>query len=170
VGGDLLAHAARKAQDLMKQQDRLRNQHMRALLERDTPDLDPDYWPLCTPDRLAWLLAHEHDADPTRTTRVCRRLQAFRLYGSLAARLREPAITEIIDAGRELVPALTKRLALTKAQLRTLREASTLPDTLTSHHRRNFEHAVRHLQAHAVHNGPAAAVPASTPPGNHRPG
>ena len=159
--GHLLAHAARKAQHLTKQQDRLRNQHMRALLERDMPELDPDYWPLSTPDELAWLLAHEHDGDPTRAIRVQRRLQAFRFYGSLADRLREPAITEIIDTGRELVPALAKRLALTKAQLRALREASTIPDTLTSYPRRNYEQAVRHLQVHAVplHQWPGAGKP-----------
>ena len=104
---ELLAHAARKAHDLMKEQDRLRDQHMRALLERDAPDLDT-HWRSCVPEYSPGILAHQHDGDPTRAVRVERRLQAFRLYASLADRIREPAITEAIDAGRELVPALTR--------------------------------------------------------------
>jgi hypothetical protein len=132
---------------------------MRALLARAAPDLDAD-WQRCVPDILAWILAHEHDRHPTRAIRVQRRLQAFRLYGSVADRLRERAITEVIDAGHELVPALTQRLTLTKAQLRALREAAP-SDTLTRHHRYNFEHAVRHLQAHAVplHQWPGGGQP-----------
>jgi SIR2-like protein len=134
-----------------------------ALLARDTPDLNVP-WQDCNPDMLAWILSHEHDGHPTRAIRVERRLQAFRLYGSVDARLREPAITEIIDAGRELVPALTERLALTKAQLRALREASTLPHTLTGLFRNSFEHAVRHLQAHDV---PLHQWPGGGRPGQH---
>jgi hypothetical protein len=160
--GELLAHAARKADDLMKEQDRLRDQHMRALLGRDAPDLATD-GRNSVPEILAWILAHQHDGDPTRPVRVERRLQAFRLYASLADRLREPAITEVIDAGCELVPALTQRLALSKAELRTLREAAPA-DTLTRHCRQNFEHAVRHLRVHAV---PLHQWPGGGRPGQH---
>jgi PcfJ-like protein len=158
---DLLAHAARKAQHLMEQQDRLRDQHMRLLLARDMPDLEVA-WQRCVPEKLAWILAHEHDGDPTRAIRVQRRLQAFRLYASLADRLRDRSVTEVIDSGRELVPALTQRLALTKAQIRALREASTPSDTLTRQHQRDFQHAVRHLQAHGVplHQWPGGGRPA----------
>jgi hypothetical protein len=159
---ELLAHAARKASDLMKEQDRLRDHHMRALLDRDAPDLDAD-WECCVPETLAWLLAHQHDGDPSRAIRVQRRLQAFRLYGSIADRLREHSITEVIDSGRELVPALTERLALTKPQLGALREAAPA-DALRRYHRYNFEHAVRHLQAHAV---PLHQWPGGGRPGQH---
>jgi hypothetical protein len=157
--GELLAHAARKASDLMKEQDRLRDQHMRALLQRDTPDLAAD-WQQFVPDILGWILAHEHDGDPTRAVRVQRRLQALRLYASLADRLREPAITKVIDTGGELVPALTERLALTRAHLCALREA-TPPDAFDHYPRHKFEHAVRHLQAHAVplHQWPGSGRP-----------
>ena len=91
--GELLAHAAHLARDLMNQQDRLRDRHMRALLARDTPDLEVEsqHWHHCNAELLAWILAHEFDGDPTRALRVERRLQAFRLYGSVDARLREPA-------------------------------------------------------------------------------
>ena len=70
---ELLAHAARKSQGLMKEQERLRHHHMRALLERDAPDLDPDSWQLCVPDRLTWILAHQYEPH-----RVSRRLQSLR--------------------------------------------------------------------------------------------
>jgi hypothetical protein len=160
--GALLAYAARKAHDLGKAQERLRHEHMRALLARDTPDLDADWrhFPL---NLLAWILAHEYDNNPTRTLRVQRRLQALRLYASLADRLYEPAITAVIDAGRELVPALTKRLALTRAQLQALRQA-TPPGHFASYQRHNFEYAVRHLQAHTV---PLHQWPGGGRPGQH---
>jgi hypothetical protein len=146
--GELLAHAARKAHDLMKEQDRLRGQHMCALLQSDTPDLAAD-WQQLAPDLLSWILAHEYDGDPTRAVRVQRRQQALRLYASLAHRLRERPITDVIDSGRELVPALTELLGLSRAQLNALREA-TPPDAFGHYPRRKFEHAVRHLQVHAV--------------------
>jgi hypothetical protein len=156
---ELLAQAARKASDLMKEQDRLRDHHMRALLERDMPDLAVD-WQELGPDLLGWILAHQYDGHPTRAVRVQRRLQALRLYASLADRLREPAITKVIDTGGELVPALTKRLTLTRAQLSALREA-TPPDVFDHYPRRKFEHAARHLQAHAVplHQWPGGGRP-----------
>ena len=157
---DLLAHAARKMQDFMKQQERLRDQHMRALLERDAPDL-VNGWQHFEPNNLAWILAHDHDGNPTRATRVERRLQALQLYAALPNHLRAPAITEVIDAGGKLVPALTERLALSRAEIRALREA-TPPHTFGQYQRHNFEHAVRHLQAHAVplHEWPGGGRPA----------
>ena len=42
---------------------------------------------------LAWLFAHELDGDKMRAIRVQRRLQALRLYASLADSLCEPAVT-----------------------------------------------------------------------------
>jgi len=157
----LLAHAAAKAADLNKQYDRLKDRHMRALLERDTPELDASDWRILQPDILRWILASKYDGDPGRAIRIQRRLQALRLYASIADRLREPAITDVIDAGRELVPALTERLALTRAELNTLREA-TPPGAFTSYQLHNFEHAVFHLQAHAVplHQWPGGGRPA----------
>jgi PcfJ-like protein len=160
----LLAHAARKAHDHTKEAGRLRDLHMRALLARDTPDLHwQSHWHTFDPEVLAWLLAHEHDGGKTRAERVQRRCQALRLYTSLAARLRQPAISGIIDAGRELVPALAEGLGLTRAQLAALREAAP-PLTLTSHRSHSFEHAVCHLQAHAV---PLHQWPGSGQSGQH---
>jgi hypothetical protein len=157
----LLSHAAAKASDLGTQYDRLKNRHMQALLERDTPELDTSTWRTLQPDILAWILASTYNGDPSRAIRVQRRLQALRLYASVADRLREPPITDVIDAGGELVPALTERLALTRAQVNTLREA-TPPGAFTSYQRHNFEHAVIHLQAHAVplHQWPGGGRPA----------
>ena len=166
---DLLAHAARKAQDLMKQQDRLRHQHMRALLERDAPNLGSE-WQHFVPETLAWILAHPYDADPTRAVRLHRRLQALRLYASLADRLRKSAITAIIDEGRELVPALTERLAMSRAQLNALREAippgpSAIISAITSRPRAIFRRTTSRCT-----NGRAGAGPANPPPGIHRHG
>jgi hypothetical protein len=145
----LLAHTARCARTLMEQESRLCHWHMRALLERDTPELDAKDCQHFERDILVWLLAPEHNGKKTRAVRVQRRFQALRLYASLAKRLREPAITAVIDDGRELVPALTGRLSLTRAQLAALREA-TPPGSFARYSRHSFEHAVRHLQAHAV--------------------
>ena len=157
----LLSHAAAKAADLNKQYDRLKDLHMRALLHRDTPELDTSDWRTLQPDILRWILASKYDGDSSRAIHIQRRLQALRLYASIADRLREPAITDVIDAGVELVPVLTERLALTRAQLNTLREA-TPPGAFTSYQRHNFEHAVIHLQAHAVplHQWPGGGRPA----------
>lgn len=157
----LLDHAACKARDFTKEQTRLRDLHIRGLLLRDTPDIYwPSHWHTFDPKVLAWLFAHEHDGEKTRAVRVQRRLQALRLYTSLVERLRKPAITAIIDAGCELVPALAEDLRLTKAELRALREAA-LPHALTSHRWHSFEHAVRHLQAHAIplHQWPGGGQP-----------
>jgi hypothetical protein len=106
----LLAHAAAKAADLNKQYDRLKDRHMRALLARDAPEFDASDWRTLQPDILRWILASKYDGDSGRAMRIRRRLQALRLYASIADRLREPAITDVIDAGVELVPALTERL------------------------------------------------------------
>jgi hypothetical protein len=153
----LLAHAAAKASDLNKQYDRLKDCHVCALLARGAPELDASTWRTLQPEILAWILASKYDGDSSRAIRIQRRLQALRLYVSLADRLREPAITDVIDAGSELVPALTQRLALTRAQLNTLREA-TPPGAFTSYPR----HAVLHLQAHGVplHQWPGGGRPA----------
>jgi hypothetical protein len=160
----LLDHAACKAHDFTKEQGRLRDLHIRGLLVRDMPDIYwPSHWHTLDPKVLAWLFAHEQDGDQTRAVRVQRRLQAYRLYASLASLLREPVITAVIDAGRELVPVLTERLELTRAELRTLREA-TPAATHALYHRHPFEHAVRHLQAHAV---PLHQWPGGGKPGQH---
>lgn len=144
----LLSHAAAKANEFAKKMDRLQNQHMEELLERDAPDF-ADNWRLVEPSILAWILAHQHDGDPMRKTRVTRRLQALQLYASVADRLRNPAITDIIDNGSELVPALTERLSLTRAQLRVLREA-VAPEQVGRYFGCKYEYSVRQLLAHAV--------------------
>jgi PcfJ-like protein len=157
----LLAHTARRASDLTKELHRLRDQHIRQLLGRDIPALDRDTdWHGYEPQLIAWLLAHGHDGKTCRGLRVQRRYQALRLYASLAERLLEPAITEVIDAGHELVPVLMERLTITRSQLAALREAVP-PAAIASYRRLNFEHAVRHLQAHAVqlHQWPGGGQP-----------
>jgi hypothetical protein len=122
----LLAHTTRRAQDLMNELHRLRDQHMHQLLERDLPEFGAERdWHSCQSGLLAWLLAHEFDGDQTRAIRVQRRSQALRLYASISGTLCEISVTQTIDAGRELVPVLMKRLALTRTQLRALRR--TLP-------------------------------------------
>jgi hypothetical protein len=156
----LLAHIARRAQDLMKEQDRLRELHMRRLLGRDLPGLDaPAGWSVFEPNVLAWLLAHEFDGDRTRAMRVQRRFQALRLYAGISGTLRGPAVTQAIDDGAELVPVLRKRLSLTCTQLRALREA-TPPEAIASYRRHSLETVVLHLQAHAipVHQWPGGGL------------
>jgi hypothetical protein len=157
----LLSHAASKAANLNEQYHRLKDQHMQALLERDAPELDASTWGILQPDVLRWILASKYDGDSSRAIRIQRRLQALRLFASIADRLREPAITDVIDTGDELAPVLAQRLGLTRAQLNTLREA-TPPGAFTSYQRHNFEHAVIHLQAHAVplHQWPGGGRPA----------
>jgi hypothetical protein len=160
----LLAHAACKGNDLMKQQDCLRDLHIRALLERDVPELGAHCaWRIFETETLAWMLAHAHDDHKSRAVRVQRRFQALRLYASLAHRLREPAITAVIDDGRELVPALTERLGLTRCELRALREA-TPPSVYNFNRWHSFEYAAHHLQAHAM---PPHQWPGGGQPGQH---
>jgi hypothetical protein len=156
----LLAHAAAKARDINNQYDRLKDRHMRALLARDAPELDASDWHTLQSATLAWILAGSHDGDSSRATRVQRRLQALRLYDSIGDRLREPAITDIIDTGGELAPLLAQRLGLTRRQLNALREA-TPPGAFTCNKRHDFEHAVRRLRAHAVpmHQWPGGGRP-----------
>ena len=160
----LLGHAAAMANEFAQKRDRLQNQHMEKLLARDAPML-ASTWRLAEPSVLAWILAPEHDGDATRETRVTRRLQALQLYASVACRLREPGITEIIDNGGELVPALAERLTLTRAQLRALREAAP-PEQMSRHDFAHiYEHSVRHLLAHAVplHQWPGGGRPRAAP-------
>jgi hypothetical protein len=160
----LLAHIAKRAHDLMKEQDRLRDRHIRALLERDLPDLDAaSGWRSFDPHLLAWLLAHEFDGDLSRAMRVQRRFQALRLYAGISGTLRKPLVTQAIDDGAELVPVLMKKLSLTRAQLRALREA-TPTETIARHQRHSFEHAALRLQAHAI---PVHQWPGGGQPGQH---
>jgi hypothetical protein len=146
----LLAHTARRVCELMKEQNRLRDLHIRRLLERDVPELDAQCdWHAFEPKLLAWLLAHEFDGDKARAIRIQRRCQALRLYACISDTLLEPTVTQVIDAGHELVPVLMKQLSLTRAQLRALREA-TPPESFASYQRRKFTTIVLHLQAHAI--------------------
>lgn len=168
----LFRHTAQRAHALMEELGRLRDRHLCRLLERDLPGpVAPSDWSNYEPKLLAWLLAHQYDGDKSRVVRLHRRLQALRLYAGIADTLREPAITEVIDAGRELAPLLMKQLALTRAQLAALREA-TPPESFATHRRQSFERAVLHLQAHHVrlHQWPGGGRPASTPPGPRRRG
>ncbi len=147
----LLTHTARRAQDLMNELQRLRDQHMRRLLDRDLPEFGAERdWHSCQSNLLAWLLAHEFDGDQTRAIRVQRRFQALRLYAGISGILCEPPVTQTIDNGDELIPVLMKRLSLTRTQLRALREA-TPPEAIASYRRPDcFEDAVLRLQAHAI--------------------
>ena len=157
----LLAHAAQAACGLTDKTQHLMIEHTRRLLARDAPTLLSTWETLAASD-LGWILAHEHDGDPTRACRVVRRAQAFELYTSLADRLRERAITAVIDAGQELVPALAARLALTQPQIRALRQAAPLTEQHASYLDTSHEHAARQLQAHAIplHQWPGGGRPA----------
>jgi hypothetical protein len=156
----LLAQAAQAVRSLTDKAQQLMIEHVRKLVARDAPALLSTWETLGAKD-LGWILAHEHDGDPTRACRVARRVQALELYASLADRLRERAITTVIDGGQELVPALAARLALTQPQIRALRHAkpptAQMPFLATS-----YEHAARQLQAHAVplHQWPGGGRPA----------
>ena len=77
----------------------------------------------------------------------------------------EPAITAVIDDGRELVPALAQRLLLSRTQLAALREAGTPLPPPGAQSTRPYEHAVRHLQAHNVplHQWPGGGSPGQRP-------
>ena len=95
-------------------------------------------------------------------------MQALQLYASVVCRLREPGITEIIDNGGELVPALAERLTLTRAQLRALREAAPpeqrrVATTLRTY--TNIPCAICWPMPCRCINGRAAAAPGSTRPG-----
>ena len=145
----LLAQAAQAVRSLTDKAQQLRVEHVRKLVARDAPTL-LSTWETLGADGLGWILAHEHDGDPTRACRVARRAQALELYASLADRLRERAITAAIDVGRELVPVLATRLALTQPQIRALRQAAPLTGQHASYLDTTHEHAARQLQAHAI--------------------
>ena len=108
----------------MKEQDRLRNQHMRALLVRDTPDLDGRLAAVASP-----IYSPGFSPINTTATRPARSgfNGAFRRSASTpalpTASANPPSPKSSMTAG-ELVPALTERLALTRAQLCALREAT----------------------------------------------
>ncbi len=145
----LLAYAGHAAQRLVELSGKLRDRHMRDLLARDAPEAGGGWnWATTDSKTLAWLLAHEHDGDPSRQERVKRRLQALRLYSSLRDSLRTPAITRVIDSGAELVPALSEQLLLTRGELKALRKAAPA-DGLWNWSRRmerwlrNFEQGVK---------------------------
>jgi hypothetical protein len=146
----LLGHTAQRAHALLDQLARLRDRHIRQLLRRDIPELDEHCdWHSFDPNPIGWLLAHHYGGDKARAVRVTRRFQALRLYASIADTLREPAITEAIDAGHELVPVLMNRLTFTRGQLRALREAAP-PQSFATYRFRSFEKAALHLRAHNI--------------------
>ena len=157
----LLEQAAQAVRSLTDKAQQLRVEHVRKLVARDAPTL-LSTWETLGADGLGWILAHEHDGDPTRACRVARRAQALELYASLADRLRERAITAVIDAGQELVPVLATRLALTQPQIRALRQAAPLTEERASYLDTTHEHAARQLQAHAIplHQWPGGGRPA----------
>jgi hypothetical protein len=159
--GALLAQAAQAVRRLTDKAQQLMIEHVRKLVARDAPTL-LSTWETLGADGLGWILAHEHDGDPTRARRVARRAQALELYASLADRLRERAITAAIDAGQELVPVLAARIALTQPQIRALRQAAPLTEQHASYLDTTHEHAARQLQAHAVplHQWPGGGRPA----------
>jgi PcfJ-like protein len=147
----LLTYAAETAKAFTEIAASLQDEHMTALVQRDLPG--PIKWCRWWPDEmLPWLLASEFDKDPSRALRAERRYQALRLYGSLADRLRAPAITATIDAGEELAPVLAHRLHLTRGQIRALREAVDVDLFCRepAYERRNRESVVRLLLAHAI--------------------
>jgi hypothetical protein len=110
---------------------------------------------------LIWALAPEHDNDPSRALRVHRRAQALSLFAALPERLRDPAITQIIDAGQPLVPALGCLLGLSPAELAALRGARPVASLAAGGTTVDYERALRMIKAHQLplHQWPGGGRP-----------
>lgn len=137
---------ARATRSLAERSKALAHAHMLDIVDRDLPRSSVTQQSLTT--MAAWLLAPETSGKPRRSEILQRRLQAATVYGALSATLREPGITETIDAGRPLAPLLMERHHLAASKLRALRGARRLTHTIGTH--TDFHVAVEELKAHQV--------------------
>jgi hypothetical protein len=158
----LLQRAATAAQSIARQRHTLEQHHLDQLIARDVPALTAE-WHRAPDHRtpLIWALAPEHDSDPGRALRVHRRVQALSLFAALHARLRDPAITRVIDAGQPLVPALGRLLGLGPAELAALRGARPVASLATEGATADYERALRMIKAHKLplHQWPGGGRP-----------
>lgn len=124
----------------------LGEKHMGNILARDLPD------GLFLRHSLtvvaAWLLAPETSGRPERGEVLVRRKQAMSIYGALSETLRDGHVTAAIDAGSPLAPILMARHDLSPAELRVLRNARALRNTIEKP--TDFHTAVEELKAHEV--------------------
>ncbi|MGD9843933.1 MAG: PcfJ domain-containing protein [Variibacter sp.] len=142
---------------IRKRVDDLSAQHLQAVLTRDAPQAA--FLTHALTPNAEWLLAAQLCGDPSRPDILMRRAQALAVYGSLVSALKQPAITEVIDRGAPLAPALARHFGLTGAELRAFRGAR---DTRSSiENRDDFAVAARRLKAYAVprHEWPGAGQP-----------
>lgn len=121
----VLTEAAQAASQLVDRIRALSSQHGTAVMTRDLPGLIQDWEELPLAD-IAWLLVHDHDGEASRPQRITRRFQALSLFASVRKTLFEDSITNAVDTGQELLPALANRLCLTPPELRALRQVAPI--------------------------------------------
>ncbi|MCW0234064.1 MAG: PcfJ domain-containing protein [Ferrovibrio sp.] len=143
---------------LTRRIEELGQAHRKAILARDLPQASCGAGSL--PPNAVWLLAIETSGEPRRPEILKRRLQAFQLYDALPTMLRDLAITEIIDEGRPLAPAIMQRTGLSAPELKALRQSRTVDRAIG--HSTDFERAIEELKAYSV--------PLHEWPGEGRPG
>lgn len=132
--------------------------HMRAVLDRDLPEVSNDWKSLGVTS--LWLLATHMSGVPERPEIIKRRRQALELFASLSRTLMQPDVTAAIDKAVPLNPILVARLGLSEAALRSLRGAHRFAgafDMLVP----DFEGAVGELRAHSIplHEWPGQGKP-----------
>ena len=142
----LIARIGPAIKCLSERVNALARDHLQAIVRRDLSFVPQPC--LALNPTMVWALAPDLQNHADRATILVRRRQALELYGALHLVLREPAITDIIDAGAPLIPALTSRLGISVAHLRRLHHARALSQSLTAH--RDCAAAIGELKAHAI--------------------
>lgn len=142
----LIACIGPAIKSLSERVNALARDHLRAIVRRDLPFVSEPY--LALNPTMVWALAPDLEHHGDRATILVRRRQALEIYGALLLVLRELAITNIIDTGAPLIPALTSRLGISAVHLRRLRHARELSQSLTAY--RDCAAAIGELKAHAV--------------------
>jgi hypothetical protein len=137
--------------------DSLCAQHLKAVLTRDAPQAT--FLTRGLTPNAEWLLATQLSGDPSRPGILVRRAQALAVYGSLVSALKQPAVTEVIDCGAPLAPALARHLELTNAELGAFRGARDVRTSIEQWD--DFAVAARRLKAYSVprHEWPGARHP-----------
>ena len=140
-----------------KRVEELCTQHLRAVLTRDAPQAA--FLSRGLTLQAEWLLAPDLSGDASRPDILVRRAQALSLFGSLVSALRESAITEVVDRGEPLTPALAGHLGLTEAELRAFRGARDIRASIEQWD--DFVVAARRLKSYSVprHEWPGAGQP-----------